>query len=143
MPWIEALEEIMHYTIQVCIVLMEAIGVCVMLTTALVCFVRWIRRDQEIGLRLARGIALALEFKMGGEVLRTVIVREWAELGILGAIILLRALMTMLIHWEIHNEQKAIAERKAEKLAEEQRENKENPSQASETGTKRNDLMFQ
>ncbi len=43
---------------------------------------------------------------MGGEVLRTVVVREWSELGILGAIIVLRGLLTFLIHWEISNEKK-------------------------------------
>ena len=60
----------------------------------------------NIRLNLAQGIALALEFKMGGEVLRTVVVREWSELGILGAIIVLRAMLTFLIHWEIRNEKK-------------------------------------
>nr|MCR5515284.1 DUF1622 domain-containing protein [Lachnospira sp.] len=54
----------------------------------------------------------ALEFKLGGEVLRTVVVREWAELGILGAIILLRAALTFLIHWEIKNEKKELEEPK-------------------------------
>ena len=50
--------------------------------------VQWIRNKRQlIRLNLAQGIALALEFKMGGEVLRTVVVREWSELGILGAII--------------------------------------------------------
>jgi uncharacterized membrane protein len=41
---------------------------------------------------------------MGGEVLRTVIVREWNELLILGAIIVLRGALTFLIHWEIKQE---------------------------------------
>jgi uncharacterized membrane protein len=59
-----------------------------------------------VRLVLAQGIALALEFKLGGEVLRTVIVREWSELLILGAIIALRAALTFLSHWEIHNEEK-------------------------------------
>ena len=54
----------------------------------------------------AEGIALALEFKLGGEVLRTVIVREWTELLILGAIIALRGALTLLIHWEISVEEK-------------------------------------
>ncbi|MBP5670009.1 MAG: DUF1622 domain-containing protein, partial [Lachnospiraceae bacterium] len=40
----------------------------------------------------------------------TVVVRDWAELGILGAIIMLRAALTFLIHWEIKNEKKALAE---------------------------------
>ena len=43
---------------------------------------------------------------MGGELLRTVIVREWNELLILGAIILLRAALTFLTHWEISLETK-------------------------------------
>ena len=73
--------------------------------------IRWVRRDRKnIRLDLAQGIALALEFKMGGEVLRTVVVREWSELGILGAIIVLRAVLTFLIHWEIKNEKKDMAE---------------------------------
>ena len=117
MPWIETLEGLLHHTIEVCIILMELIGVVVMVVTAINCFVRWFRKDMEIGLRLAQGIALALEFKLGGEVLRTVIVREWAELGILGAIIVLRGLLTLLIHWEIRNERKAIAEHRAAKIA--------------------------
>ena len=66
------------------------------------------KRDESIRLILAQGIALALEFKLGGEVLRTVVVREWAELGILGAIILLRATLTFLIHWEIKNEKREL-----------------------------------
>lgn len=60
-------------------------------------------------------IALALEFKMGGEVLRTVVVREWSELGILGAIIVLRAMLTFLIHWEIKNEKRETKEEQGEK----------------------------
>ncbi|MBR1417718.1 MAG: DUF1622 domain-containing protein, partial [Synergistaceae bacterium] len=54
-------------------------------------------------------IALALEFKLGGEVLRTVIVREWSELVILGAVILLRGALTFLIHWEIKTEEANIS----------------------------------
>ena len=59
------------------------------------------RRDIGVRLKLAQGIALALEFKIGGELLRTVYVRDWKELLILGAVILIRAAMTFLIHWEI------------------------------------------
>ena len=108
MPWIQTLEALLHHTIEVCIILMELIGVCVMVVTAINCFIRWLRKDMEIGLRLAQGIALALEFKLGGEVLRTVIVREWNELLILGAIIVLRGALTFLIHWEIKQERERL-----------------------------------
>ena len=88
-------------------VVLELFGIVVLVCVAVKCFVQWIRQDPvNIRLNLAQGIALALEFKMGGEVLRTVVVREWSELGILGAIIVLRAVLTFLIHWEIRNEKK-------------------------------------
>ena len=113
MMWISEMEELLYEIVQVCTMLMELFGVCVLVYTAVKCFIRWIKKDTEIRLMLAQGIALALEFKLGGEVLRTVVVRDWAELGILGAIIVLRGLLTFLIHWEIKNEQKAIAQEKA------------------------------
>ena len=121
MLWINEMEEVLYQIVQICTMLMELFGVCVLVYTAIRCFVRWIKRETEVRLSLAQGIALALEFKLGGEVLRTVVVREWAELGILGAIIVLRGLLTFLIHWEIKNEQKALAQEKASGPAAESR----------------------
>ena len=57
-----------------------------------------------IRLNLANGLALGLEFKLGSEILRTVVVRELNELLIVGGIIILRAALTFLIHWEIKEE---------------------------------------
>ena len=48
--------------------------------------------------------AMGLEFKLGSEILRTVIVRSLSEIAIVGSIIALRAVLTVLIHWEIRNE---------------------------------------
>lgn len=92
------------------ILLAELAGVTVLVTTIVKAFIGWIRRNPDVRLYLAQGIALALEFKLGGEVLRTVIVREWSELMILGAIILLRAAITFLIHWEIQKEERKLEE---------------------------------
>lgn len=49
----------------------------------------------------ANSMAISLEFKLAAEILKTVLVRTIDEIIILGAIILLRALMTLIIHWEI------------------------------------------
>ncbi len=108
MHWIDVTENLLYQAVQVCTMLMELFGVIVLVYTAVRCFVHWVKKDAAVRLKLAQGIALALEFKLGGEVLRTVVVREWEELGILGAIILLRGLLTFLIHWEIKNEKKEI-----------------------------------
>ena len=105
-------EEILYEVVQLCTMLMELFGVCVLVYTAVKTFIKWIRRAPGLRLDLAQGIALALEFKMGGEVLRTVVVREWQELGILGAIILLRGVLTFLIHWEIRNEKEDMEKEK-------------------------------
>ena len=94
-------EEIVNYAI----LLAEFAGVAVLVFTLIKSFIGWIRKKDDIRLDLAQGIALALEFKLGGEVLRTVIVREWKELIIIGAIIVLRGALTFLIHWEIKNEE--------------------------------------
>ena len=113
MNWIMETEEILYQIVSVCTMLMELFGIFVLVSTAIKCFYRWLKKDDGIRLTLAQGIALALEFKMGGEVLRTVVVREWMELGILGAIIILRGVLTFLIHWEIKNEENAMEKEKS------------------------------
>lgn len=95
---------LVHYGI----VFLEFAGVMVLLSTAVKCVCAWINKSGHVQLDLAKGIALALEFKLGGEVLRTVIAREQSELIILGAIILLRGALTFLIHWEIKGEESRI-----------------------------------
>lgn len=102
------IELLLTYVVEICTVILELFGVIVLVYTAIKCFIQWIRHDSKLRLELARGIALSLEFKMGSEVLRTVVVREWSELGILGAVILLRGLLTFLIHWEIKHEEEAL-----------------------------------
>ena len=114
---IKVLDWLLENLVQICTVVLELFGIIVLVSTAVSCFVQWIRNKRQlIRLNLAQGIALALEFKMGGELLRTVVVREWSELGILGAIIVLRAMLTFLIHWEIKNEKRETQEEQGGKL---------------------------
>lgn len=111
--FIENMETILVYIVNICTILLELFGIAVLVYTALKCFIQWVRKNnRHLRLNLAEGIALSLEFKMGSEVLRTVVVRDWEELGILGAVILLRGLLTFLIHWEIKNEEKTIEKQK-------------------------------
>ena len=100
------LEDIVHFAAQIGITLTELAGIAILLITVAKAIVGYFRKTEHLRLDLAEGIALALEFKLGGEVLRTVIVREWTELLILGAIIALRGALTLLIHWEISVEEK-------------------------------------
>jgi uncharacterized membrane protein len=99
------IENIFYLIVQAGILWLECAGVSILLYTSVKCVICLFCKDKHVRLRLAEGIALALEFKLGGEVLRTVSVRDWSELAILGAIILLRGALTFLIHWEIKNEE--------------------------------------
>jgi uncharacterized membrane protein len=91
--------------VQYCILVVEIIGVCVLIATVIRAVWQLLHKSTKVRLNLAQGIALSLEFKLGSEVLRTVITREKEELIILGAIIVLRGLLTFLIHWEIKTEE--------------------------------------
>lgn len=102
--FIHNFELFLTYLVEICTILLELFGICVLVYTAIKSFILWTRRGDNLRLELAQGIALSLEFKMGSEVLRTVVVRDWSELGILGAVIFLRGLLTFLIHWEIKHE---------------------------------------
>lgn len=100
------LEDVVKYTAEIGIRLVELAGIMVLLITAVQGIIQYFRHDSNVRLKLAEGIALALEFKLGGEVLRTVLARDWNELAILGAVIALRGALTMLLHWEIKNEKR-------------------------------------
>ncbi len=106
--------QVFDYVVEYCILIIELIGVGVLIWSVLRALISLIRHKEKMRLELAEGIALALEFKMGGELLRTVIVREWTELLILGAVIALRAALTFLIHWEINLEKKNVLSESAQ-----------------------------
>ena len=66
----------------------------------------FLHREFDLKTELANGLATSLEFKMAAEILKTVLVREMSELMILGAVIALRALLSVLIHFELRNEKR-------------------------------------
>lgn len=103
----QLLEEILGNIASIAIILFEFIGVGIIIWTGITGFLRWLKHAGDTGVYLARGLAMGLEFKMGSEILRTVIVREWKEIGIVAGIIALRAALTFLLHWEIKEEEKS------------------------------------
>ncbi len=103
----KVISEYFDVIVQYLILIVEFIGIAILVYAIVSAVIGLFKRQPHVRLKLAEGIALSLEFKMGGELLRTVIVREWNELLILGAIILLRAALTFLIQWEIRIERKS------------------------------------
>ena len=95
-------ESILHTGIAFLVHLLEIMGVIVILFGAVRDFI-WYFSGREVNIRLdlARSLALGLEFKLGGEILRTVIARDLLKIATVGAIIVLRGALSFLIHWEI------------------------------------------
>ena len=98
-------DQVLHTAVSWAILLFEYVGVTVIAAAGVRGVVCCLRRDPQTRLKLAKGLAMGLEFKLGSEILRTVVVREPEEILLVGAIILLRAALTFLIHWEIKNEE--------------------------------------
>ncbi|MPM13204.1 hypothetical protein SDC9_59559 [bioreactor metagenome] len=102
------LEEIVNYAI----LFFEFIGVFVIIISGIRGAINLFNKDPRTKLYLAQGMSIGLEFKLGSEILRTVIVREWSEIAIVAGIILLRAALTFLIHWGIKCEENEIEREK-------------------------------
>ena len=111
------LHEVLVEVVNLAIIIFEFMGVAVIIVAGLQGIFNYVRRDPMTRLKLAKGMAMGLEFKLGSEILRTVVVRELSEIAIVGAIILLRAALTFLIHWEIKNEEAQVEQELEEKRA--------------------------
>ena len=88
---------------------LELIGVLIIVFgsgRALVRLVQCLRKKTPFHVvsDLGKALSLALEFKMGAEIIKTVIIHNLEELSILGVVILIRALLVFIIHWEIRTE---------------------------------------
>lgn len=103
------LEHIIEVWVPEIFAALEIFGIIVILAGSVKAFVLWIvsminQKRYPLKIELANALALGLEFKMGAEILKTVLIRDMSEIYVLGAIILLRAVLTVLIHFEIKTE---------------------------------------
>lgn len=103
---IDILHDLLAIIIDYSIVIFEFIGVFILVSAGLKGAYEYITKNPLTKLNLAKGMAAGLEFKLGSEILRTVVVRDFEEIALVGSIIVLRAALAFLIHWEITNEEK-------------------------------------
>ena len=99
------LERMIELCLPTIIGVCELMGIFVVAVTTVRAFWRYCwgmfqKRPCNVKFDLADG----LEFKMAAEILKTVLVRDLNELMVLGAVILLRALLSLLIHVEMKGE---------------------------------------
>ena len=104
-------ETVLHYIAKFSIHSLELVGILIIIVGSAKTFyltIKRIRKKQPVSIviELGKSLSLALEFKMGAEIINTVIIRDLNELAILAVVIVIRALMALLIHWEIVMEKK-------------------------------------
>ena len=90
---------------------LELIGVIIVAIGAAKALFKLVRTkydlyDSKIRIDFAKALTFSLEFKLASELLKTVVIRTWNEVLILSAVVLLRVVMTLIIHWEMENEEK-------------------------------------
>lgn len=101
-----AIEIFLEKTIPYITGILETIGVFIIVFASLKTFIKFIKNkfdfnDESLKIELAKGLALSLEFKLAAEILKTVIIRTLDEFIILSAVVVLRVVLTFVIHWEI------------------------------------------
>lgn len=96
--------------------LLEMIGIIIIIVGSCRALIRLIqclikKQPFHVVIDLGKALSLALEFKMGAEIIKTVIIHNLEELAILGVVIIIRALLAFIIHWEIRMEEKTSTEK--------------------------------
>lgn len=105
---VDFLHKAVQYCAEIGVALLELTSILILIHHCIKGIIRYFRNDEHTRLKLAYGIALSLEFKLGGEVLRTLIIRNWMEMLLLGAIVLLCAAVTLMLHFEIKVEEEKL-----------------------------------
>ena len=100
------LEQLILFVLPPIISLCELMGIFVVTISAFRAFGVYCKglvthTPMDIKFDLANGLATSLEFKMAAEILKTVLVQSLSELVVLGAVVLLRAILSLLIHFEM------------------------------------------
>ncbi len=110
----------------------ELVGAAVIIIGALVCMVKYIQsliKHKKLPLKilLANQLALGLEFMLVAEILKTVVTENHSldEIVVLGMVILLRAGVSMLLHWELKIEEKKdeVDHKRSSRLASKNKDN--------------------
>ena len=115
--FISAYEGFIHGVAEITVSTLELIGIIIVIVgsiRALLTFGISVRKKHptNIVIGLGRALSVALEFKMGAEIVKTVIVHDFSELAVLVTVILIRALLAFIIHWEMKTERKDEEEKK-------------------------------
>jgi uncharacterized membrane protein len=107
-------KEFLYLLAEIAASTLELIGILIIIVGSVRALIRLVRclvrkHPFHVVVDLGKALSLALEFKMGAEIIKTVIIHNLEELAILGVVIIIRALLAFIIHWEMRIEEKETA----------------------------------
>ncbi|PKM68685.1 MAG: hypothetical protein CVU94_05250 [Firmicutes bacterium HGW-Firmicutes-19] len=115
----EALYELIHHFVidltKLLMLLLELTGALIIVLVAFQTLCRFVKlkykqTSTELRIRLGRGIALGLLFYLAAEVLRLITIRDYTDLAIVSAIIVLHVIVSVLVSWEVGHSLKHVRE---------------------------------
>ena len=97
----ETIEQLFERFLRYGITAVEIVGAVIVFFYTFRALYHLIRKDHTgCHSLLTEGISTGLSFLLGSEVLNTIIAPDWSAVGMTCAILLMRAGMTLLVHWE-------------------------------------------
>lgn len=115
----EALYEVVHHFVvdltKLLMLVLELTGAAVIIIVSFQTLCRFAKlkyrqTSTELRIRLGRGIALGLLFYLAAEVLRLITIRDYTDLAIVSAIIVLHVIVSVLVSWEVSHSLKHVRE---------------------------------
>lgn len=108
------IKDFLHPLAEISASILELIGIVIIIIgscRALLLLIKCMMEKKRfhVIIDLGKALSLALELKMGAEIIKTVIIHDLEELAILGTVIVIRALLAVIIHWEMRMEEDAEA----------------------------------
>ncbi|MBP5726566.1 MAG: DUF1622 domain-containing protein [Clostridia bacterium] len=98
---LEAAESVLDIVIQYSVLILEIIGALIILYHVVRAVIDLFTGKARLcRAAITEGITTGLSFLLVSEVLKTIIDRDWTSIGMTCAILLMRASISLLVHWE-------------------------------------------
>ena len=103
----EILQELLFQGGEIAVLLFELMALVMIVITGAKGFLSLLRRDgNNVALMLLQGFSIGLSFLLGAEILKTIVLEDVRELLIVGGVVVMRVALSILIHWEMKQEQR-------------------------------------
>ena len=98
---LETAESVLDVVIHYSVLVLEIIGALVILYRVVRALISLLQGKSKLcRASITDGITTGLSFLLVSEVLKTIIDRDWTSIGMTCAILLMRASISLLVHWE-------------------------------------------